>query len=163
MKKIILFCIIIITQLTEAKTFLERANSHNRTGIVNIPDADFKNALLTHIPVIDTNGDNEIQHSEAEAFTGALSLDDKNISNLTGIEAFTSVTQLYCHSNNLTSLDVSANTALQELYCFNNQLTSLNISTNTALQILDCYINELTSLDLSNNRALTFLACSEIN
>lgn len=39
---------------------------------VTIPDATFKNWLLNHNPVIDTNNDNEIQVSEAEAYTGVL-------------------------------------------------------------------------------------------
>ncbi|MCG2418401.1 hypothetical protein K8089_05145 [Aequorivita sp. F47161] len=63
--------------------------------IVNIPDANFKNALLNHNPVIDTNGDGEIQVSEAEVVTqlGYLTeLRDKGIENLTGIEAFINLT-----------------------------------------------------------------------
>ncbi|WP_372473503.1 hypothetical protein AB4865_11845 [Capnocytophaga sp. ARDL2] len=36
--------------------------------IVNIPDFAFKQRLLDHNPVIDTNGDGEIQVSEAEAY-----------------------------------------------------------------------------------------------
>lgn len=53
--------------------------------IVSIPDANFKNALLNHNPVIDTNSDNEIQISEAVNFTGNLTLHNQGISNLTGI------------------------------------------------------------------------------
>jgi Leucine-rich repeat (LRR) protein len=56
-----------------------------------------------------------------------------NISNLTGIEAFTALTYLDCRVNQLTSLDVSQNTALTLLSCEGNQLTSLDVSQNTAL------------------------------
>ena len=42
------------------------------------------------------------------------------LTSLQGIEYFESLTELYCLSNQLTSLDVSANTALTELYCENN-------------------------------------------
>nr|WP_299205020.1 T9SS type A sorting domain-containing protein [uncultured Brumimicrobium sp.] len=105
-------------------------------NIVNIPDANFKTRLLEHgtilngpgISPIDTDGDGEICESEAQAYTGRIQLAFQGISDLTGIEAFTSVTELNCVHNNLTNLDVSANTALIRLECFNNQLTSLNVA-----------------------------------
>ena len=51
---------------------------------VNIPDANFKNALLNHDPVIDTNNDGNISVDEAEGFSGEMMLSNKNISDLTG-------------------------------------------------------------------------------
>ena len=141
--------------------------------IVNIPDANFKAYLLGN-SLINTNGDTEIQVSEANAFTGGISLvepkeegeggmDDikgMNISNLTGIEAFTALTLLNCWGNQLTSLDVSQNTALTILSCGENQLTSLDVSQNTALTTLLCASNQLTTLDVSQNTALTLLGCA---
>ncbi len=59
MKKLLLFIALISFGITQAQ-------------IVNIPDANFKNALLNYDPIIDTNNDNEIQISEAEAYTGGL-------------------------------------------------------------------------------------------
>jgi len=89
-----------------------------------------------------------------------LNIASENISDLTGIENFTALTQLYCGDNQLTSLDVSNNTALTQLYCGDNQLTSLDVSNNTALTQLNCVGNhQLTSLDVSNNTALTQLSC----
>ena len=41
-----------------------------------------------------------------------LDVSSKNIADLTGIEDFIALTELQCHNNQLTSLDVSANTAL---------------------------------------------------
>ena len=129
---------------------------------VNIPDANFK-AYLVGNTAINTNGDNQIQVSEASAFNGQISCYSMNISNLTGIEAFTALTTLYCGGNQLTSLDVSTCTALTTLYCFTNQLTSLDVSANTALTSLQCYSNQLTSLDVSANTALTTLDCDVNN
>ena len=125
---------------------------------VNVPDIEFKNVLVNNT-AINTNGDNEIQVSEANAFTGFIDCSFQNISDLTGIEAFTALTILRCQGNQLISLDISSNTALTKLVCYENQLTSLDVSTNTALEVLFCYINELTSLDVSNNAALTELVC----
>ena len=125
---------------------------------VNIPDANFK-AYLVGNSVINTNGDNQIQVSEASAFNGEIYCNSMNISNLTGIEAFTALTYLMCYGNQLTSLDVSTCTALTGLSCYGNQLTSLDVSTCTALIDLFCFNNQLTSLDVSQNTALTQLNC----
>jgi hypothetical protein len=152
---------------------------------VNIPDAIFK-AVLVGNSAINTNGDAEIQVSEAAAFGGTIFCASLGISDLTGIEAFTALTVLNCSSNlitsldvsqntaltslncagdgyaqgQITSLDVSLNTALTEFYCFENQLDSLNISQNSALTTLWCYENDLDSLNVSQNPALTTLWCS---
>jgi hypothetical protein len=126
---------------------------------VNIPDANFKQCLVYHWPAIDTNGDNEIQVSEASAFNGGI-VCGSNISNLTGIEAFTALTELDCSGNQLTSVDVSQNTALFYLNFSYNQLTTLDVSQNTALIQLGCSYNQLTTLDLSQNIFLDELGCS---
>ncbi|WP_452225778.1 T9SS type A sorting domain-containing protein [Lacinutrix cladophorae] len=128
------------------------------TCTVNIPDANFK-AYLVGNTAINTNGDTEIQCSEATAFSGIINCTNLNISDLTGVEAFTALTELYCQNNQLTSLDVSANTSLQYLFCGFNQLTSLDVSSNTALITIDCTSNQLTSLDGSVSTALTQLKC----
>ena len=125
---------------------------------VNIPDANFK-AYLVGNTAINTNGDTEIQVSEATAFNGGIYCQSMSISNLTGIEAFTALTWLECSYNQLDSLNVSQNTALHTLFCYNNQLTSLDVSQNTALTEFICYNNNLTSLDVSQNTALTELYC----
>src|SRR5690606_25283856 len=92
---------------------------------VTIPDANFKTYLLGNT-AINTNSDTEIQCSEATAFTGTIQVFGLSITDLSGIEAFTALTQLHCRSNQLTSLDVSTNTALTYLECGQNQLTSLD-------------------------------------
>jgi hypothetical protein len=128
------------------------ANAQN----VNIPDANFKAALVDN-GAINTNGDSEIQVSEAADFSGTMRVSNKDISDLTGIEAFTSLTGLWCDNNNLTSLDVSANTALTLLRCNHNGLTVLDVSNNTQLTDLRCYVNQIASLDVSSNTMLSVL------
>ncbi|HET8837417.1 MAG TPA: T9SS type A sorting domain-containing protein [Flavobacteriaceae bacterium] len=106
--------------------------------IVNIPDANLKTALVNYQnPVIDTNGDSEIQVSEAEAVINGLYLGSSNISDATGIEAFI----------NVTFLNLSY-----------NHLTSINLSNFPDLAFLDISSNFLTELDISNNSNLTTLA-----
>ncbi len=127
--------------------------------IVNIPDTNFKAALIAHNPVIDTNSDGEIQVSEASSFTGMIYINNPIISDLTGIEAFISLTQLYCNFTQIISLDLSNNTALSVLNCEFNHLTTLDVSNCTALTNLVCYDNQISSLDLSNCTVLTNLEC----
>ena len=127
-------------------------------GIVNIPDAKFK-AYLVRNSAINTNGDAEIQVSEAITFNGTINCSKYGIFNLKGIEAFTALTYLNCSYNQLKSLDVSKNTVLTYLGCHENQLTSLDVSKNTALTYLSCSGNQLKSLDLSKNTALFELYC----
>lgn len=132
--------------------------------IIAIPDPNFKSFLVNPQQNIDTNHDGQIQLSEAQA-TDYILLnsnvsDIHTVSNLEGIQYFTNLTTLACHSNLLTSLDVSALTHLKYLECSQNQLTSLNVSGLTELEILSCSQNQLTSLDVTGLSSLTVLACS---
>ncbi|NHN27390.1 T9SS type A sorting domain-containing protein [Flavobacterium jejuense] len=127
--------------------------------VVNIPDANFK-AYLVANTAINTNGNTEIECSEASAFTGTINCSYLGISDLTGIEAFVNLTYLYCIDNQLSSLDVSQNTSLISLLCFSNQLSSLDVGQNTSLTQLRCYYNQLSSLDVSQNTSLIDLWCS---
>ncbi|HET8810758.1 MAG TPA: T9SS type A sorting domain-containing protein [Flavobacteriaceae bacterium] len=141
--------------------------------IVNIPDANFKNALLNQHPTtVDTNGNGEIEVTEASAYTSDISVQNENISDLTGIEAFVNIPILNCEGNNLTSLDFSQNVALKHLNCSANPLTNLDLSQNTVLKKLDCSSTNLTTLNLTqnallkelnigNNNQLTFIDLSQ--
>lgn len=130
--------------------------------IVSIPDVHFKNRLLNHNPVIDTNNDDEIQVIEAEVFTGSINVDGipgnpGEISDLTGIEAFINLDELKCSYNQITSLDLTNNVELRYLTCNENPLADVNISTNVSLRTVSFSGNELTSLDVSNNTELILL------
>jgi Leucine-rich repeat (LRR) protein len=58
-----------------------------------------------------------------------LNVSNSNISDLSGIEDFISLTSLSCDQNQLTSLDVSNNTSLELLYCYSNEnLTCVKVS-----------------------------------
>lgn len=126
---------------------------------VNIPDANFKNHLLS-ISTINTNSDGEIQVSEAAAYTGFINASGKSISDLTGIEAFTNITGLDCSFNQLTGVDCSSNLNLQTLNCGHNQITGINILSNTALTSLSCENNQLLNVNTANNTALVSLNCA---
>jgi len=120
----------------------------------NFPDATFRSYVCN----FDRNGDGSLYFSEARAVM-EINVGYWGISDLTGIAYFTNLQHLYCHDNQLASLDVSQNTALQTLNCCENQLTTLDVSANAALKSLDCGWNQLTSLDVSQNNALQALYC----
>lgn len=143
--------------------------------IVNIPDAAMKSKLLNHSPVIDTNGDGDIQVSEAQAFTGNLDLTSQHnapssqiINDATGINAFVNASGIRLMNNSLTSLDVSAITGLDSLKVRSNNLVSLDVAQNPQLIKIMAESNNLTSftavantnlqeLNLSGNPNLTTL------
>ncbi len=125
---------------------------------VNIPDANFK-AYLVGDSTINTNYDSQIQVSEASSFEGTIDCSNMNISDLTGIEAFTAVTMLFCETNNLTQIDVTKNVALFRFYCNGNSLSQIDVTQNTALNMFYCQENNLTEIDLSKNAALMFFFC----
>jgi hypothetical protein len=128
--------------------------------IVNIPDANFKKALVENL-AINTNGDNEIQYNEAQAFTDTINVSFLDISDLTGIESFSNLTGLGCYTNQITTLDVTKNIALLYFICSNNQLTTLDVSKNTALNLFHCSHNQIGTIDISKNKTIQSLSCSQ--
>ena len=71
---------------------------------ITIPDANFKKTLINL--KVDENGDGEISKSEASKVT-KLDVSKNKIKDLAGIEYFTNITTLSCHTNELTNLDIS--------------------------------------------------------
>ena len=120
----------------------------------NFPDAVFR----AYVETLPGAGDGKFTPDEIKAVTD-IDCYKRGISDLTGIEHFTSLDSLNCSNNQLTSLDVSKNIALRHLYCNNNQLESLDMSNNNAIRLLHCRNNKLTDLNMSQNTALTSLVC----
>lgn len=129
-------------------------NCSSSACVINIPDAAFKAALIANLS-INTNGNNEIECSEAASYTGAINVSGLGISDLTGIEAFTALTSLDCNSNSLTTLNVSSNISLTDLSCAINQLTVLDVTALSALMSLSAGGNQLTNIDVT--------ACPNLN
>jgi Leucine-rich repeat (LRR) protein len=137
--------------------------------IVNIPDPNFKDALV-HFGVVDTsgnglgdsvadtNGDGEIQLSEAEAVIGLI-VSYYSITSLEGIQSFTNLEVLKSRGNFVETVDLSQNGQLEWLHLSTNPLISLDVSHNTNLKRLWVYNNDLTELDVSQNPNLESLRC----
>ena len=126
-----------------------------------IPDVNFENKLIEL--GIDTDGRNgKVATTSINSIT-TLDVSWSEISNLTGIQNFTSLTSLDCKLNNLTTLDLSNNYNLSILDCRGNKLTSLDLSKLPLLISVLCSENFLTSLDVSKNPILAGVFCSKNN
>ncbi len=158
----------------------------NPVCTVNIPDANLKAALLSNT-AINTNANNEIECTEATAYTGTINVDGLNISDMTGIEAFVNITSLSCsnqqtsyggYSAYLDTLNISGLTSLTNISCTGNialshfkasgctSLTDIVISTSlmTGISIDLSNCTSLSSLNLSsqNVNALNISGCSAL-
>jgi hypothetical protein len=137
--------------------------------ILNIPDANFKNALV-NLPCVDigndytldvdadTNNDGEISLTEAQAVT-SLQLMQQSIQSLEGIQYFTNLQILNIFQNDLAALDVSMLTQLQELECSMNQIAALNLGILPNLGVFNCQYNQLAALDFVGAPNVWFLSC----
>lgn len=133
--------------------------------IVTIPDSNLKTKLLNHVPVIDTNGDSEIQISEAQAFSGELHLSgttNSGIAVATGLEVFVNVSSIDLDWNNLTSVDFSQLVNLQTLSLSRNDFTNFNSSFfPSSLTTLYLEENNLQNVNLSNLPNLLYLSLGD--
>lgn len=118
-----------------------------------IPDANFEQAL------IDLNIDSDgminglVLTSDIDTIA-ELSVFNRDIADLTGIQSFSSLEQFNCSGNRLSTIDLSGNTNLINLNASSNQLTVLDIGINTSLVVLNLQDNQLQSLNITSNTAL---------
>ncbi|WJS96422.1 T9SS type B sorting domain-containing protein [Flavobacterium johnsoniae] len=125
----------------------------------SIPDVNFEQALID-FGIDSAPRDGRVLTSSAASVI-SLNISNRGITNLSGIEDFISLKELYCVQNPIFTLDLSKNIALTNLSCSLTQLSSLDLSNNILLKELECEKTNLTSLDLSKNIALTKLYCAE--
>ena len=121
-----------------------------------IPDDNFEQELI-NLGYDDFLDDSVITANIS--VVNQLFVDNLNIDNLTGIEAFISLKTLNCNYNNLTTLDLSNNIELTSIDCAHNQITFINVINNEELIMLGAENNLLSSIDVSNNTNLINLIC----
>ncbi len=171
----------VVTMTADLDLYPQWKDEAPLTEVVTINSSTFPDVVfrLYVSEQLDTNGNGSLSNREIAAVT-ALTLRNKEIISLKGIEYFTELATLNCDSNYLKALDLSSNTRLYSLNCGwnrltalnlrgcdrlttlacgDNQLTSLDLGTCPALQSLTCYRNNLSTLELSDNDALQSLSC----
>lgn len=144
---------VLILGVLSMSAFADSSVAINET---NFPDENFRNFISNRF---DSDKNGSLSEKEISS-TESILLYNMSVSNLKGIEFFTSLQKLECNSNQLSSLDVSKNTALKVLNCDGNQLKDLDVSKNTSLITLSCRNNQITSLDISKNTELENFYCS---
>ncbi|WP_396602568.1 T9SS type B sorting domain-containing protein [Algibacter sp. R77976] len=144
---IISFCFLSFNSLLSQNTFIPDDNFEQALIDLGLDTAPLDDNVLT----ANISGITDLDLSFG--ITGLI------ISDLTGIEDFTSLTQLFVQDNQLTTINISSNVNLQILWCFNNQLSALNVTQNPSLISLRCEDNDLTNIDVSNNLNLNVLTC----
>jgi len=102
-------------------------SSFDCSSITIIPDAKFEDKLITL--GIDTDGKNGLVLNSSIAAITKLDVSNSAITDLKGIEGFTSLTTLNCSGNQLKKLDLSKNTTIAALNCAtNSNLTCIQVA-----------------------------------
>ena len=174
---------------TETQDLVAKLNDKGATAelrvdinAANFPDDTFRTYVAENCQ---SDGDNDHLSNVEIAAVKEISVIEKNITSLKGVEFFTALETLDCNCNykiksldlsknvnlkyldcsvtQLTTLDLTNNTKLVKLRCLTIGLPSLDVTKNTALVSLNCSGNKLTSLDVTKNTALTYLNCYHNN
>ncbi|WP_432670380.1 DUF7619 domain-containing protein [Flavobacterium sp. SM2513] len=174
MKKLYTLLVVVLTTLSST------------AQIVNIPDANFKNKLLSASPSnwiastqtpdvngnvtsynkIDTNNDGQIQVSEALAIKYLKIYDTSGgtllIYTANGIQSFTNLEYLMFQISSFTFSNITTLTNLRFLNCVGVNLTTSNLTNLVNLTYLNLSFNSPT-LDVSHMTKLKKLYCSSIS
>ena len=143
MKKLLLIFLFVLTATLAARADVT-------INATNFPDANFRAYLMSEYP------SGVITTAQLNART-ELEVNNKNISNMKGVEYFAQLTRLSCYGNNLTSIDVSNNLQLTYLNVYDNDLESINVVNNSRLEQLYLHRNKLTSVTVTYHSALRTL------
>ena len=108
-----------------------------------VPDNNFEQALINL--GVDSIIDDYVYTASIDTVT-VLYLNNKNILDLTGIEDFISLRELFCYTNQITTLDLSKNSQLYEVSCGSNDLNYINIKNGNNTNLW--YFNSINNPNL---------------
>ena len=131
-----------VKQIIILLTIVLSSKAYSQTW-VTIPDTNFVIFLQSNIPQA-MNGNQMDITSPFITSKEYINISSQNISDLTGIQYFSSLIDLFCSNNNLTFLPPLPST-LKRLGCIMNQLTCLP-DLPDSLTYLYCIQNNLTEL-----------------
>ena len=129
----------------------------SKAQITLIPDANFEQALINL--GFDVVLDGQVITNNIDTITN-LEIIALNISDLTGIQDFMALKELYCDNNFFTILDLSNNINIEKVSCGANTLSLINVTQNSKLKLLNVGAGNLTQLNVSNNPLLSWLSCA---
>ena len=125
-----------------------------------IPDDNFEQHVINL--GLDSALDNLVLTSN---ISGVINLDvsSQSISDLTGLEGFSSLQNLDVSNTGITSIDISKQTELSRLNASNTSLSAIDLNTNAKLTELDLSNTNINAIDLSTQNLLTSLNLNNIN
>ncbi len=129
----------------------------NCTSYTIIADPKFEEELIAL--GFDTDGKNGKVLTANIATVTSLDVSNAGITDLTGIEDFTSLQSLSCNNNQLTKIDLKYNHNLESLNIANNKISVLKIVYNTKLRDIQCNDNLIKTLDFSMLKNVTQILC----
>lgn len=134
------------------------------SGDVTINAANFPDETFRTFVKENYDKDNNGVLSKSERSTQSMTISDKDIKSLTGIQYFTDIRTLECMRLGISKLDVSGLTYLLNLTCCENEnLTEIKFSDSHNLMYLTCYENNLSSIDTKAIPYLRELICGYNN
>ena len=125
---------------------------------ISFTDTAFLQALLKHLPAVDTDGNDTITQSEAALVTN-LKLSNKGIKSAFELRYFSSLERLDLSFNQLDTVDISALGQLRYLNLNNNELRAMDFSYNPQLHFLSINENNIGHIHLDQNPLIDTLLC----
>jgi hypothetical protein len=168
----------IVAEVTDNITNCKKTTTFNlvltNPNILNITDAYFKHQLVSSqntsnfldlsgnsIITVDTNGDGEIQVSEAQQIA-EIGINGSNLISLEGINSFINLKKIYVYGcYHISELNLNGLSQLTELWIYNGSLSNLILSNLPNLLKLGCNNNNVTNLDLHQITSLKEIRCQE--
>lgn len=168
------------TQIDDNSVFSETCGNFQQ--LTYVPDDNFEQELI-NLGYDSGPLDDYVLTSNIDTIE-RLDIENKNISDMTGIQDFVSLTYLDCSDNyflkidvnkltkietlicgagNLNDLDITNNILIKFLSVNDSKLSSINLTNNINLEHLVIYGNNLSVLDISKNHKLRLLGCSSNN
>ncbi len=126
----------------------------------HFPDETFRDYIAGNL---DGNHDNILSKDEIQNITSIDVGCWYIITDLSGIQYFTSLETLNCCNNNVKSLDLTGLTKLTTLDCQDNLLSALDLSDCPNLKSLDCgrnSIRDFSAVKFADSTKLEILCCS---
>lgn len=164
MRKIVFTFSILISYLVVIVSCSSDDIDTNEDLYLKIPDRHFETMLIEQ--GIDSDGivNQQILKTDAEKVSRLdlnLFADFGEIKDLTGIEGFVNIKQLFAAGQKIENIELSYNTLLDSLNLLGNKLTNIDLSNNPNLIFVDVQSNMLTSISgLSNATGLRDLDLS---
>ncbi len=131
----------------------------------SVPDSNFETALHT-LGYDDISEDGQVPTALIEEVS-SLPLPNSLITNLTGIEDFTALENIFIGDATITTIDLTANTSLITLNFENCEINNLILDDNPLLEVLEFQsTNEekssINALDLSSNSLLRIIEVNDV-